>query len=448
MLYCGLHNIVNQYLCAHSNMTNIQLAIQLDQLVQAGPTVFIKLNPEIVDFTKDSFSTTIIIAGRNDELKIKIDKENLVEIVTFIKTAILEEDITIIGWNLKNLFTMVLAATGAHLEFTSKLLDLKLGEAFIGIRSKPPESFSEMVTRLKVLLADSSWNKFRNIYQKIYLPLQTRVIPGIEVEGVLDDAQRKLLFPYYEIEGQINGRMVCQLAYNNSFNPHSLMPAQRPHLRPKDNELSFLWFDYHFHEVCMLAWLSKDQLLLEMLSGDNDFYLALYSLLTGTEGDTDKARSFCKDRLFLPTVYGQSAKTLAETTGIGVDKCEKLLERLKKLFSGLFGWVENHQGENLVYTDYIGRKRHFSKEDEYKYRNFIIQSPGAMFCLDKLVQLYNEIKEYGRIAAHIHDGYLIVCNDKQVDSVKSMCLRVLESESQLFEGLKIKVNCKISKTLA
>ncbi len=428
-------------------MNEIQLAVQLDQLIQAGPIVFLRMDPEIVDFTKGDFSTTIKVSGKTDTVEIKIDRENFLQTITFLKTAILESDITVIGWNLKNLFSAVLAFTGSSLEFESKLLDLRLGEAFVGIREKRPSEFNEALARLKALASNSSWNQFKKLYQKIYLPLLARVIPRIEVEGVFDSSQRKILYPYYEIEGSRNGRMICHLAYENAFNPHSLMPEQRPHLQPKENELTFLWFDYHFHEVCMLAWLSKDRRLLEILSTDEDVYLATYKLLTGQDGD-EKARSLCKDCLFLPTVYGQSAHTLSERTNLPLETCEKLAARLRKVFSGVFDWVENYSGDNLVYTDYVGRKREFTKELEYKYRNFIIQSPGAMFALEKLVHLYNDLGDYGRLVAHIHDGYVVACSEKQTESVKTICLKSLNSESQLFEGLKIKANCKISKTLA
>lgn len=430
-------------------MNQVQLAFQLDQLIQAGPTVFIRLEPEILDFTQNNFSFKVIFLSKLNECEIEVNDENLMENLTLIRTALFEnKKLSIIGWNLKNLFTYVLSKTGSDLEFESKLLDLRLAECFIGIREKPPINFGEVTLRLKRLLADSSWLKFKSVYQKVYLPLLSRVIPKIEIEGVFNTEKRQILFPYYEIEGQVGGRLACQLAYKSSFNPHSLSAEEKLKLRPKGNGLVFLCFDYHFHEVCILAWLSQDEVLGKLISEDGDFYKKLYTQITGAECNSDVKRSFCKDCLFLPVIYGQSAKTLAERANTSVVTAEKLIFRLKSIFSKLFTWVENHTGENNVYVDYIGRKRQFLDGEEYKYRNFIIQSPGAIFCLEKLVYLHSVLRDYGRIVAHIHDGYIVRSSEKQVEMVRSICLQVLEGESILFPGLKLRINCKISKTLA
>ena len=429
-------------------MNQIQVAIQLDQLIQSGPTIFVKLEPEIVDFTQNA-SFDLVCLSKNTDFRIEINNENCMEVLSLIKTALFEDKkLSIIGWNLKNLFTYILVNTGDGLEFESKLVDLKLGECFIGIRERAPANFAEMVIRLKRLFGDSSWSKFKSIYQKVYLPLLSRVIPEIEAEGVFDTEKRRILFPYYEIEGQTGGRLSTQLAYNNCFNPHSLSEEERAKLQPKGSDLVFLSFDYHFHEVCILAWLSQDDILVKLVSEEGDFYRKLYFQLTGNECDSDTKRSFCKDYLFLPVVYGQSAKTLADRAKLDVGKAEDLIGLLKSTFPKLFTWIENHVPENGVYVDYVGRKRQLAAGEEYKYRNFIIQSPGAIFCLEKLVCLREELKDYGRIVAHIHDGYVVRTSEKQAEMTRLVCLKALEAESGIFPGLKLRTNCKISKTLA
>ena len=428
-------------------MNNIQIALQLDQLVQAGPTIFMKLEPEVVDFTRlEGF--TLVCWSKSQEVKIEIDPENLMEVFTLVKTALFEDKrLSIIGWNLKNLFTYVLSRTGDVVEYECKLLDLRLAECFIGVRERAPTTVSEMVARLKRLFADSSWPKFKAIHNNVYQPLMTRVIPSIETEGVFDSEKRLFLFPYYEIEGQVGGRLSTQMAYATCFNPHSLSDEEKAKLKPKFGDCSFLSFDYHFHEVCVLAWLSQDEKLLSLVSGEGDFYRKLYKELSGNEC-SDARRAFCKDYLFLPVVYGQSAKTLAERANIELTAAEKLIARLKTIFPSLFTWVENYPSNGKCYVDYIGRKRCFVEGEEYKYRNFIIQSPGAIFCLEKLVILHEKLKGYGRLVAHIHDGFVVRAEDKQVETARSICMNVLQGESHLFPGLKLSTNCKISKTLA
>lgn len=430
-------------------MNEVQLAFKLNQIVQSGPNIFIKLNPEIVDFTLINPSFSLIVLTKTDELTIDIDNDSFVEILSLVKTALFENpSLIIIGWNLKNLFTYVLSKTGDELAIESKLLDLKLAESFIGISGKAPSSYEEALKRLRIVGSDSSWSKFKNIYQKVYQPLMTTVIPKIETEGLFDKEKRQILFPYYEIEGQSGGRLACHLAYVNCFNPHSLSDEYKLNLQPKGNGLVFLHFDYNFFEVCILAWLSKDNVLSEMVFGEGDFYKKLYLQLTNTECDSDKKRSFCKDYLFLPVIYGQSAKTLADRAKISITIAEKLITKLQIIFKTLFKWIEDYKIENGVCVDYIGRKRFLSLDEEYKYRNFIVQSPGAIFCLDKLVNLSNGLGNYGSIVASIHDGYVVRCDEKQAEIVKSMCIKILESASNLYPDLKLKVNCKISKTLS
>lgn len=429
-------------------MNEVQLACKLDQIVQSGPNVFVKLNPEIVDFTLISPSFTLIFSTKEVDFPIEINDENFMEILSLVKTAFENKNLVIIGWNLKNLFTYVLSKTGDNLEFESRLLDLKLAEAFIGIRERAPSKFEDAIRRLKIVFADSSWTKFKSVYQKVYQPLITNVIPKIEIEGVFDKEKRQILFPYYEIEGQVGGRLACQIAYENCFNPHSLSDEDKSKLQPKGNDLTFLCFDYSFYEVCILAWLSNDEVLGNMVFDEGDFYKKLYAQLTGSECDTDAKRSFCKDYLFLPIIYGQSAKTLAERAKISMMMAEKLIDRLQKMFSKLFDWVENYPIENNVCVDYIGRKRQLAIGEEYKYRNFIVQSPGAIFCLDKLVSLSNGLNHYGGVVASIHDGYVVRCKEDQSEIVKCICLKILEAESSFFPGLKLKANYKISKTLS
>ncbi len=429
-------------------MNQIELALQLDQLVQTGPTIYLKLEPEVVDFTRLDSAFDLVLMSKSHKLAIEINTDNAMEMLALLKAAILEDKkLTIIGWNIKNLFTYSLARTGGELEYESKLLDLKLAECFIGIRDKAPADFVGVVQRLRKVFADSSWAKFKGIFQKVYLPLLSRAIPKIEVEGVFETEKREILYPYYEIEGQVGGRLSTQMVYEHCFNPHSISEIVGAKLGPRGNDLVFLSFDYHFHEVCVLAWLSQDEVLLALVN-EEDFYREVYKRVMGEDCDTDEKRAFCKDFLFLPVVYGQQAKTLSERAAIGVELAQKLIDKLRSCFPKLFSWVDNHVGENGVYTDFIGRKRHFPENEEYKYRNFIVQSPGAIFSLDRLVHLSDKLGSYGRVVAHIHDGFVVCCVEKQAEVVRSICLKSLEGESVLFPGLKLRTNCKISKTLA
>lgn len=427
-------------------MNLITLAVKLESLLQAGSYVFINLEPAIVDFTRKDISFKIRILTELGEMSLDIKGDSL-EMFEFVKTAIFNnKEIMIIGWDLKNLFSTVLFKTGVQYEIESKFLDLKIAECFMGIRGKPPVEFMELKNRLKIVFSDSSWSKFKEIYQKIYLPLILEVLPAIECEGMFDSKERRLLYPYYEIEGQLNGRLSCSLAYQDCINPHSMSQEQKAVLLPKGRDCSFLSFDFNSMEVCALAWLSGDEVLKAMVNGEEDFYRALFKLLSNSPCDTDDKRSFCK-KIFLPVFYGESASALSKSLNLSVDTAYKIIGKLKVIFPTVFAWADEYAHEDGC-VDYYGRKRRFSAEESYKYRNFIIQSPASIICLDRLVRLHRNLGSYGKLVAHIHDGYIVKVSNSYIEIVKSLCLDSLQSESLICPDLNLRANFKYGKTLS
>jgi hypothetical protein len=428
-------------------MNQIQLAIKIDQVIQSGPNFFMKIDPEVIDFTKNEFIFRLEVMSKSDRLDLILDKDNYLEFLVLIGTAFAElKNPTIVCWNIKGLFTFILAKTGMDWVLNGRIVDLKIAESFVGLKDKPPMDFMEAMARIKKVVSDSSWAGFKNLYQKLYLPLITRVIPYIETASIVDFVERKVLFSFYEIEGQVNGRLACQVPYDNYFNPHSLSEAQKANLKCRDSDLTFMNFDYCHMEICMLAWLSRDERLNELVL-EEDFYKSLFKLITGSECDTDNKRSFCK-KLFLPFVYGQSARSLSEELNISLQNIEAALVKVRRLFPRVFEWVETYPSKDRIYEDYFTRRRSFSPSNEYKYRGFIVQAPSAMFCLEKLVRLHEAVNGHARIIMSVHDGYILQASAKQIETVKSMCLKVLESESSICPGLKVNTDCKISKVLS
>ena len=394
----------------------IELAVNLNKLLQSNSGVFLRCSPELLDFTQN-----INFKIKVNDLIIEVD--DLLNILSLLKTAI---NIPIIAWNIKNLYSYALFKTGTHLQFETKVFDLRIAESFLGMDKKIPVDYAEAKERFKAVIAD--WGNFKNLYQQIYFPLLSEVIPSIESEGLIQD--RKILYSCYDVSG--HGRLSCYKAFDNYFLPHTLSREQRAIIKPKGNEYSFLYFDFHCMEVSMMAWLSKDAYLSELVNGKEDFYKVLYKLITGVSDDNK--RDLCKN-IFLPVVYGQQAKSLAKNLNFTIGTAEKIISRLEKLFPKLFDWLGSYRN-----IDYFGRKRYFEGGEEYKYRNFIVQAPAAMVCLERLIGLYQELQDYGIIVATIHDGYLVKA--KQVEITKAICMRSLETESKLCPGLKLKVNYK------
>ena len=413
---------------------SVKLALQLDKVLESGPNLFFYLEP----------GQKINLMSRTYRTSIDVDKDNIFEIAGFLKSTVFDENVLLIGWDFKKFFTFHRLCCGNNFSFEAKLLDLKIAESFLGIKKGVPINFDELKARLMVLISHPSWSNFKTLHQKVYQPLFSQVMPSIECEGVFDKVQRKILYPSYEIEGSVNGRLSCSKTLG--FNPHSTNEDERKNCVPKYNDNSFIYLDYSNMEVAMLGWLSKDEYLMDILR-EFDFYKVLFKLLSGKEAETENQRNFCKN-IFLPVIFGQSVDSLSQELSLPIDATKKIVEKLRKLFVKSFDWVDNYKPCGEIYKDYVGRCRTFEAGKEYKYKNFIIQAPAALFCLEKLVNLYADLTIYGNIVAHIHDGYLIRVEQKRALEMETLAKISLESESTIFSGLHLRINSKISKTFA
>jgi DNA polymerase I-like protein with 3'-5' exonuclease and polymerase domains len=208
-----------------------------------------------------------------------------------------------------------------------------------------------------------------------------------------------------------------------------------------------MYFDFHHMEVSVLQWLAHDERLGQVLNLSEDPYHVIFKLLTGNQCDTEKKREFCK-RFIIGNIYGQSAKSLSEKTGISLNTAEIINDKLYKLFPSSLQWIQQRQNEVTgVCTDYFGRKRCF-EERHWSVRNFVVQSPASIVCLEKLIALYHGLIGYAKLACHIHDGYVVYVSKSAAKTVAAIGKEILESESNLCTGLKLKSSCKIGATLA
>lgn len=420
-------------------MSLVQLTVGLCRVIGENKYVYIYSDPEIPDFTNPG-EIKLLIYANNEELVISF-KDNFLDKISLIKESLFQNDITVFCWNIKGFFSFLRFFTKIDFETDVKIIDLKVVEAFYGISKVRPEGFKQAIERFK-----ESGFGFKDIYFSVYLPLLSVVIPAIETVGVIDSEQRKIIYPCYDIAGQVNGRLLCFNGLKNCFLPHTISPKQKEVFRPRQNGQKFIYLDYKHMEVNMLQWLAKDSKLEKLFTYDKDIYQCLFKLITGIECDTSSKREMIKD-VFLPVYYGEGAKSLADKLSLSVETAEKLITRIKNLFPESFEWIDRNFPKNGTCVDFFGRKRSF-EEKIYRYRNFIIQAPASLICLEKLVLLYNRLKGIADICCHIHDGYIICCAEDKVKYVLSTAKEVLEEESNLCRGLKLKVSVKCGNKLS
>jgi len=310
-----------------------------------------------------------------------------------------------------------------------------------------PKGVSECKIRIQSMMGNKSWQDLQKIYKKIHLPLINKILPGIETVGLINKELRREVFPAYQIEGQLNGRLLCSKVLENSFNPHTLSNEDKLNLCSRYPNDLFLHFDYRHMEVSVLQWLSGDAVLGGMINSGEDLYSSIFKKIFGVDCENSGQRKLCKS-FFLPVVYGLSKNALSKKLGVSTSMADHIYNGICRHFKTAISWVERHQTCIAdVSTDYFGRNRIF-KEKKYRARNFAIQAPASLVCLDKLIKLYNLLESSdAEVVFHVHDAFVILARPLRVTSLCKDIKILLEENCEMYNGLKLKTECRVGNRL-
>ncbi len=419
----------------------------LADIRRSGQNVYLKFEPEVLDFTDTDAAPILHIYGSGGfQHHIKLDTDFLT-VISILQISVLAAGRKIICWNWKNFLSYVLARTGKPYQVEGDILDLKIMEAYLGERNKAPDSLAEALRRLRRLVQDGLWQSIQTAYKSVYLPVITSVVPHLETTGILDTKNGERLYAYYEINGQENGRFLCSRSYGKGYVPHTLGPDERERFKPRYLDELFMYFDFNNNEVSVLQWLTKDKALQAMLEKPGDFYSHLFKAIVGKDCTTTEQRKQAK-KFFLPVIYGQQAPTLSQSIKVAEPTAEKIISRLNLLFPETFAWIDKqvHDAQEAGFAcDCHGRRRYFDKS--IKIRNFSVQSPASLACSEKLVELYRAVSEITDIAYHVHDGYVVYSRKDNWRKIFQKSHEALTSASVLFPGLELKVSCYAGRNL-
>lgn len=422
-------------------------AWQLSDLLETNRAVFLRTEPDVPDHTiKSSFKC--LVYGTNQHLEWEVEFAEIRDLIAQFDYTIFDKEKVerLYVWNFKSLCTYFHAVTGKYMAPTNNIIDLKVIENFLGIKKNRPENLIEAINRTKLALQYKGW---QSIYRAVHLPLSLKVLPSIEATPLLNEEAKRSEFPYYEIEGQANGRMNCMKKFAKSYLPHNMGPDVRKALKPKGYAVRFLYADYRHCEVSILQYLSGDTKLEELMDSGEDLHAAIYRSLTGDTCNTDMKRNMSK-MIFLPFMYGCGIKGMAKNISVSEDVAKELIGRIKNMFPMACKWMQDQQDKAKieVATDYFGRPRKFPEDEAYRARDFSVQGVAATVCQEKLIELFNALDhENEYIAFTVHDGYGLVCNVNSARQTYRKVKDVLESESKLCPGLKMKVQIKFGVKL-
>jgi hypothetical protein len=302
-----------------------EAAWQIADLLEGSEAVFIRTEPEVPDFTTRAVFR-VIISSLRQKVELEASPDNIRSLIGIFDATIFNKEIVdrIYAWNLKSLSSYFHHFVPRFVTPTNSVIDLKIIESFLGIRKIRPENLAEAINRVKIAVKHKSWQK---LYKTLHLPLSLRVLPAIETTSLLNDDTRKPEHPYYEIEGQANGRMNCMKKFVNSYLPHNMGPDLRKALKPLGYNMRFLSADYRHCEVTVLQWLTGDEKLKEILDSGKDLHQRIYEVVTGDECNTEAKRNISK-LMFLPVAYGCGPSTLARQLNVSESVGKELHGRI------------------------------------------------------------------------------------------------------------------------
>lgn len=440
-----------------------EIAWQIADLLETTRAVFLRTDPEVPDFTVRA-PFKCLICGLRQKVEIEVTPSNVITIMGLLDATVFNKEHVdrLYAWNLKSLSSYVRAFVPRFVNPTTSVIDLKIIESFLGIRKNRPENLVEAINRTKVTVqynrsassrdisgADAQYKGWQKLYKSVHLPLALQVLPSIETTPLLNEATRKPEYPYYEIEGQANGRMNCLKKYSSSYLPHNLGPDARQNLKPRGYGLRFVSADFRHCEVTVLQWLTGDEFLKQILDSGRDLHERIYEVITEDKCDTEKKRAISK-MLFLPVMYGCGPQTLAANLGLREAIGTELHNRIKTRFHTAYDRMMDIQkrAEKGPVEDYFGRCRAFPEGEYYKARNFWVQGVAATACQEKLIELHKAFDgENAYIAYSVHDGYCGVCTIRSARNTYRTMKQTLEAESVLCPGLRMKVEIKFGARL-
>lgn len=429
-------------------MDLIELSGNLVNLLQGTNFVYLRTVPEVPDYTINS-NFLLVLSSKNGTLSYEVTPQNILEVVGMLDCTVFEEDVILITWNIKSFASYFKFYSKKYLNpKNSKFYDLKIIENFHNLRENAPENLNQSIDRLKRV-----HKNLPKIYHSIHLKLALKLLPSIESYPLTNELVRRPEYPFYEIEGQANGRLNCVKKLSKSYSPHHLSSEIKAILKPRINtDCRFVYADYSFCEAAVLQWLSGDRLIKSIIESGADLYEKIYQIISGQKCESEENRKISK-KLFLPVMYGLGPKQLSENIKISENLSKEVIKHIRHHFKDAYDWLTSQQemAKQGPVVDYFGRSRVYESSSAYLCRNFLVQAAAATFCQEKLILLHEEIENNylgdANICFSVHDGYGLVCNTKKCPEIYKTIKNTCTSESILCPGLKLNMNIQFGARL-
>ncbi|KAK6034950.1 DNA-directed DNA polymerase [Cooperia oncophora] len=189
--------------------------------------------------------------------------------------------------------------------------------------------------------------------------------------------------------------------------------------------------DYSQLELRVLAHLSGDPALVEILKGGQDVFTDMSRKLVISR---DTAKKLCYG-----VIYGMGAKTLAETVNKSVEEADKLIRNFFQSFPKVRTYINNTKeqavkagfvttilGRRRVTCSARGRQEDVARDDRQSI-NYTIQGTASEIFKRAIVALDESRKGATRIVMTVHDEIIVECALDKENGVKQWMRSCMEN---------------------
>lgn len=273
-------------------------------------------------------------------------------------------------------------------------------------------------------------------------------ILGTYVEGILDKQVNGVIYPEFNINGTVTGRISHK---NPNMGNIPADNAIRAFFVPKEGHV-FLCADYDQLEICLAAHFSNDQVLIDLISNKQSMHDYTAKAL-----NLERAKA---KTLNFSVIYGAGEYKIAQTLGCSVTEAADILKKLWKTYAGLGRIIkECHEKveQGIPIVNPFGRTRTFSVDvNDFKALqrakrqafNSLVQGTGAdltNLSFTKVSELLRKLN-YGRGLFNVHDENIVEVKKETCKESSLMLTSTMEGMGPLIE-LKVPLTVKCSEPL-
>jgi DNA polymerase-1 len=224
-----------------------------------------------------------------------------------------------------------------------------------------------------------------------------------------------------------------------------------------DEDHTLVGADYSQIELRVLAHMYDDEVLIEAFNNGDDIHKLTASRVLGVPFDdvTSEQRSRAKAVNF-GVIYGMSSFGLSEELNISRKEADDYIKEYFRKYEKVKQYMDNQISDcksNGYSETILGRKRMIP---EIGASNFMVRQQGERLAMNTpiqgsaadiikiaMIKVYRELKErfpLSRLILQVHDELIIDCRNEDLDGVKELLVRNMESAMDMKVKLAAELN--------